>query len=636
MISVADAFDEAVSMRTVDTDEKTAASSRGPPTEASGFINGEGVLERRWSLLRKLIAQNISLESDVRRLTGELNQARDPTRRFGNSDTSTTTGIDGPTRGLPAAPASHIFRGHRDAVESLSLHPLEPVVASGSSDGTTRLWDLETRKQSGIIRGVAAVAAVAFEPIVGELVAVATEQVVRLYSSRGGGGGGGEPATMGGAVGGRQGGPPRPAQLPSGSPKGVPPSRGLAASGAAFDIPPPTGAGEMTCTRTLRGHDDIITALAWIPNIAAAAAATSAASSASPAKRVSDATIGGSASVPPSTQLATAARDGEVRIWDVANGGALIASVMVPFWVRTIAASLFAPPIASLVGSGVEGAVPMTARGGGELLTARGGASPSGVGPDGTLLTARATAAGSGTSAASGLSQYAVLAVAGSDETVHVYSLVHGRLVCSKSLSGFHTNAVQTVAFSHGGVVDLNVRNAGATSAGLIAATQRILGESSATKRTSSAPPGKYLISGGRDNNIFVFDWYAGLHLATFDSHENWVRQVAFAPTGRHVISCSDDGTIRVFDLALGVSAAAAFALATGKGGSGSGTTTNAAAATAEFEARRRASEVQRIAGAHDHFVSCLAVDATLAGGRPLYVSGSADTTVKVWGIKVL
>lgn len=38
------------------------------------------------------------------------------------------------------------FKGHKDSVTCLDIHPTLDLIVSGSEDGTVRFWDLETKK----------------------------------------------------------------------------------------------------------------------------------------------------------------------------------------------------------------------------------------------------------------------------------------------------------------------------------------------------------------------------------------------------------------------------------------------------------------------------------------------------------
>jgi WD40 repeat protein len=45
----------------------------------------------------------------------------------------------------PVLKLNNIYKGHKDIVNSVSLHPTEPVFATGSGDSTIRLYDYELK-----------------------------------------------------------------------------------------------------------------------------------------------------------------------------------------------------------------------------------------------------------------------------------------------------------------------------------------------------------------------------------------------------------------------------------------------------------------------------------------------------------
>jgi platelet-activating factor acetylhydrolase IB subunit alpha len=75
--------------------------------------------------------------------------------------------------------------------------------------------------------------------------------------------------------------------------------------------------GTYECTRTLRGHDHSVSAVAWLP----------------------DATGSSSSSSSSSLRLASCSRDSSIRIWDAATGYCIDTLSGHSDWVRSIAAA---------------------------------------------------------------------------------------------------------------------------------------------------------------------------------------------------------------------------------------------------------------------------------------------------------
>ena len=345
---------------------------------------------------------------------------------------------------LPREPATAVLKGHRDMVSCLAFHPFEPLCYSGSEDGTVRTWDLQTKALvpgSGTLRHAEAVTSVAVEPSEGRWLAVGcNDQAVRLYEGA-------------------------------------------------------------DCVRTLHGHDDAVTAVAWAGDGAG-------------------------------LTLVSASRDGDVRVWD-AHRASLIASIPLDTWVRAVAV----PCAPALVASGTLTAL---AGGGG---SAAGGQKASG---------------GSGHANATPVVPW--VAVACQDESVQVWNW---RTKARVKAFGGHSNVVQCVAFANEAAEDTIVASHGTKDQALELSTKRKKAAALAKKAEAGTADadaaGSYdledpmfVASGGRDKDILVHSVASGAAVVTFSVHDNWVRGLAFVPGGKHLLSCSDDGTLRVLGLATG------------------------------------------------------------------------------------
>ena len=87
-----------------------------------------------------------------------------------------------PSTGGKKPSAQSLFKGHTDAVRCLAFSPDCALLASGSSDGTVRLWEVATGREGTLLRGHAGwVLALAFTPDGLALASGGNDQTVRLW-----------------------------------------------------------------------------------------------------------------------------------------------------------------------------------------------------------------------------------------------------------------------------------------------------------------------------------------------------------------------------------------------------------------------------------------------------------------------
>ena len=68
----------------------------------------------------------------------------------------------------------------------------------------------------------------------------------------------------------------------------------------------------------------------------------------------------------------------------------------------------------------------------------------------------------------------------------------------------------------------------------------------------SLSPDGRYALSDGKDNDVWLWEIPAGKLLRTFTGHRHFVSSVVFSPDGKKALSGSDDKTIRLWDVESG------------------------------------------------------------------------------------
>ena len=79
-----------------------------------------------------------------------------------------------------------------------------------------------------------------------------------------------------------------------------------------------------------------------------------------------------------------------------------------------------------------------------------------------------------------------------------------------------------------------------------------LTGHASYLRTVAMAPDGSWLVTGGQDGRVRVWDVATGQERAALQGHTAWVSAVAVAPDGSWLASCGLDETVRIWDVASG------------------------------------------------------------------------------------
>ncbi|MCI0640099.1 MAG: serine/threonine protein kinase [Gemmataceae bacterium] len=91
-----------------------------------------------------------------------------------------------------------------------------------------------------------------------------------------------------------------------------------------------------------------------------------------------------------------------------------------------------------------------------------------------------------------------------------------------------------------------------ARSGALIRQFQPLGGTMGAPYQVDISRDQKWVVSGGVDNLIHLWDMASGKELVRISGHTAYLEGVAFTPDNRHLITCSQDRTVRVWEIQFG------------------------------------------------------------------------------------
>jgi WD40 repeat protein/tRNA A-37 threonylcarbamoyl transferase component Bud32 len=233
---------------------------------------------------------------------------------------------------------------------------------------------------------------------------------------------------------------------------------------------------------------------------------------------------------PDGRTLASASADRTIGIWDAAKGGLLRTLRGHDNWVRDVA---YSPDGRTLASAGNDRAVKLWDAATGQpwwtLLGHKARVTSVAYSPDGRTL-----------------------ASASDDHTVKLWDVESGRL--SRTLHG-HTDYVLGVAYSPDG---RTLASAGHDRTMKIwdAATghelHTLYGHKHAVRDVVYSPDGRSLASASEDRTIKLWDTATGLLVHSLGGHAEYVQAVAYSSDGRRIASAGADGTVRIWVAGIG------------------------------------------------------------------------------------
>ena len=275
---------------------------------------------------------------------------------------------------------------------------------------------------------------------------------------------------------------------------------------------------------------------------------------------------------PDGLTLASGSVDGNIHLWEVATGEHLRRLR----WTAVGRSVSFSPDGRTLAGAGEDGAVRLWEVATGNRLGAFEGhidyIKSVSFSPDGRTL---ASASEDGTvrlwEVATGIhlrtleghtrfvdsvsfsSDGRTLAVANNDGTVRLWEVATS--IHLHTLKG-HTSYVHSVSFSPDGMTLASGSADGTVRLWEVATSihlHTLKGHTSYVHSVSFSPDGMTLASGSADGTVRLWEVSTGIHLRTFEGHADKVHSVSFSPDGQTLASGNEDGTVRLWEVSTGV-----------------------------------------------------------------------------------
>ncbi|KAL0578655.1 Lissencephaly-1 [Marasmius crinis-equi] len=135
----------------------------------------EGILEKKWVAVLRLQKKVLELETRVKTLQEELDNASSPAQR------GAVIADWIPKQG---ASPRHSLMGHRSPITSVAFHPVFSMLATASEDCTIKIWDWETGQFERTLTGhTRDVKCLDFHPKGTHLVSASSDLTLRLWET---------------------------------------------------------------------------------------------------------------------------------------------------------------------------------------------------------------------------------------------------------------------------------------------------------------------------------------------------------------------------------------------------------------------------------------------------------------------
>ncbi|NEN96594.1 MAG: hypothetical protein F6K50_13950 [Moorea sp. SIO3I7] len=366
------------------------------------------------------------------------------------------------------------LQGHTDIVNSVSFSPDGRILATGSADGTVKLWHRDGKLLKTFEGDEAGVTSIGFSPD-GELIVISSSDgIVRLWDKQG------NPI-----------GQPFPIQNTDITSLSFSPDGKVIASGSRNGIVRLWNRKGNPIGQPFPAQKAGVTSISFSPD---------------------------------GQTLATASLDGAVRLWNL-QGKKILTLQSSGATISTVS---FSPDGKTIATGSLDGIVKLWSRQGQELQILRGHKRriiSMSFSPDGKIL-----------------------ATGSRDFTVRLWS-VEGYDLETQTLFG-HQAAVDRVSFSSDGNLIASASFDGTVKVwkrdGALVSTLK--GHKGAVISVSFSPDGQTLASAGFGGDVRLWK-LSGEPIAIFKGHEDWVNSVSFSPNGKFLASASLDGTIRLWSL---------------------------------------------------------------------------------------